>query len=99
MGLEGLESAQEGGMGGLRNLGMGKRTLIRGHVAINRGCRSQGGDGRVTLRDQEGEGVRASGRMRQQAKGGVKRRRTKQVGLRDQGGEPGLKDQVGERRD
>lgn len=61
-------------MGGLRNLGMGKRTSIRGHVAINRGCRSQGGDGRVLLRDQEGEGVRASGRMRQQAKGGVKRR-------------------------
>lgn len=69
VGLQGLESAQEGGKGGFRNLGIGKRTLIRGHVAISTGCKSQGGDGRVTLRDQAGEGVRTSGRTRQQAKG------------------------------
>lgn len=48
---------------------MSKQTLIRGHVAINRQYKSQGGDGRVTLRDQVGEGVRISGRMRRQAKG------------------------------
>ena len=48
---------------------MGKWTSIRAHVAINRGCKSQGGDGRVTLRDQAGEGVRTSGKSRRQAKG------------------------------
>lgn len=65
---------------------MGKWTLIRGHVAISKRCKSQGGDGRVMLRDQAGEGSElgaGSGAGKELGQGKGERER---AGLSDQVG-------------